>query len=154
MTVATPEQLRTFVGPRADYYLKRWQRLEASKAPGFNWAAFFFGPYWLLYRRMFRTFWISLAVIGGITVLLVLATKGDPPRILDAFIAIATTIFFGRFGTYLYYLHTRRKIALLSLAGEPDSQRLTRAGGVGWLGVLIFLLANLVVFMPLEMALR
>jgi hypothetical protein len=140
LIVPTPEQLRTFVGPRADYYLRRWQRLaqEPDKPLGFNWAAFWLGLFWLLYRKMYGVFWITVGVVTGITVLESLVSRGDPPKMLDSIIALATATFLGTFGTHLYYIHARRRIASLTADGRVDSQYLAGAGGVSWVGVSIF----------------
>ena len=112
---------------------------EPDKPLGFNWAAFWLGLFWLLYRKMYRVFWITLGVLTGITVLEALVARGDPPRLLDSIIALAAATFFGTFGTHLYYVHARRRIAGLTTVGEVDSQALAGAGGVSWVGVLIFL---------------
>ncbi len=41
------------VGIKADYYIPRFKRLAAGGHGGWNWSAFLFGPYWLLYRKMY-----------------------------------------------------------------------------------------------------
>jgi hypothetical protein len=100
----TAEQVRTFGGPRADYYLTRWNRLDgqASRALGFNSGAFLL-------------------------------------------LNVAVASFFGVFGTYLYFVHARRKVRQLASLGQVDPQTLGRAGGVRWLGVLLFLGVVLVI---------
>ena len=137
--VPAVEQLQVFVGPRSQYYLKRWARLTTdSTAPlGFNWAAFFLGPFWLLYRRMYSTFWITLGVVLAEEILEGLILPGGPPELLDRIISLAVATFFGVFGTHLYYAHARRKITAFNASGQIDPQLLALAGGVRWWGVLI-----------------
>ena len=58
--------LPEIVGKRnADYYLARFDELERSGTfmPSWNWAAFFFGCWWLLYRQMYLFAFVgSLAI--------------------------------------------------------------------------------------------
>lgn len=46
--------LSAFVGQKSSYYLPRFRRMSRNgKNLSWNWAAFFFGPLWLLYRKMY-----------------------------------------------------------------------------------------------------
>lgn len=48
------EDLSAVVGTKTDYYLPRFRRMSRnSSSASWNWAAFFFGPLWLLYRKMY-----------------------------------------------------------------------------------------------------
>lgn len=48
------EDLAAFVGAKAEYYLPRFRRMARNgSSASWNWAAFFFGPLWLLYRKMY-----------------------------------------------------------------------------------------------------
>lgn len=58
--------LTAFVGHKSSYYLPRFRRMARSgKSLSWNWAAFIFGPLWLLYRKMYG--------LGAIVILLELA---------------------------------------------------------------------------------
>lgn len=48
------ERMRAAIGPRAERYLARFEKIEqrGGWAPGWNWAAFFFSTAWFTYRRM------------------------------------------------------------------------------------------------------
>ena len=49
------ERMRAVIGPRADYYLARFQKIEGAGGgwvPSWNFAAFFFSAAWFSYRRM------------------------------------------------------------------------------------------------------
>lgn len=50
------DALRAFVGPKSEYYLRKWSpRLRDPKADvGINWAAFFLTGLWFGYRRMIK----------------------------------------------------------------------------------------------------
>jgi len=145
----TPDQVRSFVGSRAEYYLARWSRiqLQQGRALGLNWPAFFFTVFWLLYRRMYRVFWMvmGLVVISGLAQAALEELIGsDVSRLSDAVLGIAVSATFGTFGTYWYYLHAERRIRLLEARGQPSTDDLKRAGGTSWgspsLGVAMGLL--------------
>jgi hypothetical protein len=55
----TTEDLIAIVGSNTPYYLPRFRKISRNNGKvSWNWAAFFFGPFWLLYRKMY-----SLGVI-------------------------------------------------------------------------------------------
>ena len=48
------ECLAAVVGTKSEYYIPRFRRMARNgSSVSWNWAAFFFGPYWLLYRKMY-----------------------------------------------------------------------------------------------------
>lgn len=60
------DELRLYVGENIRYYNQNWPMTLSGSVYsthfGFNWAAFFFSLYWLLYRKMYRR---SL-ILGGV----------------------------------------------------------------------------------------
>src|SRR3954469_20098203 len=91
----THNQVQAFVGPQADYYLERWYRirLSDSRALGFNWSAFFATESWLIYRRMYRTFWITFAGslgfwVGGAAAAVTAAINGHRALAVVMFIVL------------------------------------------------------------------
>ncbi len=54
------------VGPKAEYYIPRFRRIEENNGGNWNWCAFLLAPYWLLYRKMY---------VGGVLVLLLQAVS-------------------------------------------------------------------------------
>ena len=89
-----PEAARALIGPRAEYYLKRWELLAEGRGPtlGFNWAAFFGSGLWLLYRRMYRAFWLWF---GGLLVMDLLLVRAFPAMSNDVDGAITLVIVCG-----------------------------------------------------------
>lgn len=145
----TPDQVRTFVGPKADYYLERWQSLHGERGLrmlGFNWPAFFGTLSWLLYRRMYRWFWIVFVVwvgwgILGTSLVVSLLPRSRGLALLVAIVLRATPIIFGVtcgvYGNYWYYLHTRHQIRQLTPAGRTDLGTVARIGGTNlWVAVV------------------
>lgn len=81
--------IATFVGPNAAYYMSRFHfmRMQKSKM-SWNWAAALFPVEWLLYRKMYRPFWVVLAISFllslpylAITFLTMRALAADPALI-------------------------------------------------------------------------
>ena len=58
---ANEERLRAAIGPRADYYLRKWREMDAKgKAYDWNWAACFLNVFWFAYRKM----WGPMVAMG------------------------------------------------------------------------------------------
>jgi len=130
----TDEQALAFIGPRGDYYLPRWRRIEAegNLAVGFNWAAFFGGLAWLAYRRMFRAFWIAagLCFAFGLVEQQVIDMAGlHPPPEFDSAVFLAINVTFGIFGTSWYYRYAHRIAAPLLADESTPLGRFRAAGG-------------------------
>lgn len=137
---------RLLVGPKAEDYLTEWSQLGRKRALlGFNWGAFLFGPYWMLYRRMYRTcgVWMGAVILWGITEALAVALLHlpQPPVLFDRAINLGIGATCGVFGSYWYYLETRRRYLRLLTDGTPTPAALERAGGVSrravWVGIVI-----------------
>jgi hypothetical protein len=135
--VVPEDAARRLVGPRADYYLVRWAWIERSgRAVGFNWPAFWLGPFWMLYRRMYRTFAIA---IGAITLVVALESLAayllhiqSLPQFIERGITIAQGVVIGSYGSYWYFVEVRRRYERIrSVDGFTDSD-FDRAGGVSW----------------------
>lgn len=126
-------ELRIACGENSDYYLKQLQVMEVACVKySWNWFAFLFPGIWLLYRKMYKYFAISV-VIGVLGVILL-------PKLL-ALVSILMAIGFGAFGNYLYFLHMREKILIakhFSKDQESFKRLLTEAGGndVRWPAIL------------------
>lgn len=115
-----------------DYYLRRFARFDARGRPGpsWNWPAFFFGYWWLLYRNMAA---YAAAYLGIVWMLLWLA--GDPTRLelllfppgmllravfREDYLLVSDLLYcalgyvaFPLWANALYYVHVRRRAAKL-----------------------------------------
>lgn len=75
-------ELEAFVGPRTDYYNRKFGKFTLTGATkfefGWNWPAFFGGVWWYLYRKMYWWAVIDLAVcaLSGWTVFVPLLWAG------------------------------------------------------------------------------
>jgi hypothetical protein len=121
---ANDERLRAAIGPRADYYLRRWREMDASgKSHSWNWPACLFNVFWFAYRKM----WWAMAAMALATI--VASPFLDPHNKLYFRIAmfslIGLSFVTGGFGNLLY----RRQVEKL-VAGGATPEQLRARGGV------------------------
>jgi hypothetical protein len=142
------EEVTAYVGRNARYYNRVWTRLVAEDAkglaPGFNVAAFFLSLGWLLYRKMYREFFIAAApafLLGVATELVHVGTDGE--QALERIINIGTAVAVGRLGNTLYFWKMRRAV-MAARRAEPDLParlaHLRRRGGASWLAPIVLVL--------------
>lgn len=119
----TDEEYTAFVGRNSKKYLSHFKRFNVlgvdNFKPAWNWAAFFFGPFWMFYRKLYL--WGLLALFLE----------------LIPYVNFIAAIAWGMSGYYLYYRHIKSKISELkaSAAGTNDLTKvLPELGGVhAWL---------------------
>ena len=125
-----PEEVaRAFIGPRAPYYLRRWARIEQGRSPtlGFNWAAFFWTVFWMLYRWMYWPFWITTASLAALTVLEGLLLR--VPAQVDVALNVVFVVTMGTFANYWYYRHALKQWRQATATGDVLPQHLAARGG-------------------------
>jgi len=139
---AKEERLRAAIGPRADYYLRRWREMEESGRPySWNWPACLLNTFWFAYRRMWApTIVTALAYLVATPFL-------DPTRPMRfriaAFSLVGLSFVTGAFGNLLYRRQTEKLVA-----GPASLEQLRARGGVS----LVLAIAALVVLTVLSMA--
>ncbi|MBC8123615.1 MAG: DUF2628 domain-containing protein [Gemmatimonadaceae bacterium] len=131
------EHLDLFVGARADQYEPVWAKLESGQL-AWNWFAFFFGPFWFVYRKMYLYAFglTSLSAISGITF------DALKLPVLDIILNIGLLVAVGVWANSLYYNYSRGQIAAIE-AKYPDSERearLSRRGGTNPVAVALIVL--------------
>ena len=52
MAAIDKQQLEAAVGRNADYYIRRFEKIDAGRRVGWNWAAFFLSAAWFSYRGL------------------------------------------------------------------------------------------------------
>lgn len=135
------DELRQLVGKRADYYLGKWQTIEETgNSAVFNIAAFFFGLFWMIYRKMYLYSFLAIiliVVVSSVEIAL------DVPDIVDRTTTFAFCFAFAFFGNYLYYLHSKSVLAKLHKQNAPSAltgDQLSDVGGTSWAIVIMSLL--------------
>ncbi|NLA76427.1 MAG: DUF2628 domain-containing protein [Clostridiales bacterium] len=57
-------EVARFVGPSSRRYIPKFIKMEKTQRKiGWNWGAFFFGQYWMFFRKMYKTALVSLLII-------------------------------------------------------------------------------------------
>jgi hypothetical protein len=166
----TEQEVRAFVGPKADYYLKQWRPVLEGKgnvrsATGFNWTALLLSGLWIPYRKMYPVaaifFVVSLG--AGIVEDIICGFLGRPeaPVLLARLEGLVASTVCGRFGNAWYLSHTQKTIAKLRGLGLQEDayfQVLARRGGASIAAVLGFWLlaicASALIFLLTELALH
>jgi hypothetical protein len=139
------EQVRLFVGPQAEYYLKCWEKMQAkgTKNSG-NLSVFLVGiisiPAWLLYRKMYRVF----AYYAGFVFLLSACDeigflKTDLPGGLLRYSNLLALIFFSIRGNYIYKCHVVNKLKDIISTFKDDhvNSEISKQGGTSIIPALI-----------------
>ncbi|WP_432738468.1 DUF2628 domain-containing protein [Maridesulfovibrio sp. FT414] len=108
---------RMFIGPEYYYYRSMFRQFAANHGrfrSTWNWCAFFFGPVWFLYRKMYV--WAMVSLAAGVI----------------PYLAIPLMIGCGLAGNYLYYRDFLEKSEKVEDSYSPDIQdkMLALAGGV------------------------
>ena len=129
---ANEERLRAAIGPRADYYLRRWREMDSSgKKTSWNWPACLANLYWFVFRKM----WLALIlfIVANIVVSMVPMLVPIPNKYVIVML-IGLTFLTGGYGNYLY----RRQIEKL-VAGPATLEQLSARGGTSPLALGIAL---------------
>lgn len=123
MDQANEHKLRAALGPRADFYLRRWAAMdEGGRKASWNWAACLLNVGWFAYRKMWGPMlamglaWLAAAPFLDIA---------HPNRFrVVAFSLVGLSFLTGTFGNWLY----RRQVDRL-VARVPEEE-LAAKGGV------------------------
>ena len=113
-------ELRAFVGPNADYYLPGWW----AKKWKWNWAAFFFGGWWIAYRKMYKAFVIFFGIILTETSI-ELVFFPNLAELIGRATYVVYAIVCGAFGNTWYY---RKAKAVIADAHSHGGQQWDPAG--------------------------
>jgi RNA polymerase subunit RPABC4/transcription elongation factor Spt4 len=127
------------IGSKAEYYLPRFEKMETlNSMTDWNWAAFFFGFWWMLYRKMY----VFGAVALVVTELLSMLTIPG----LGLLVSLAV----GVVGNYLYMKDiNNRTDKAMDMQPEEREVYIQKNSGTGWTGVVVAFAVFLVLGMLL-----
>ena len=125
------------IGSKTEYYLPRFEKMETlNSITDWNWAAFFFGCHWMLYRKMY----VFGAVALVVTELLSMLTIPG----LGLLVSLAV----GVVGNYLYMKDiNNRTDKAMDLQPEEREVYIQKNSGTGWTGVVVAFVVFLVLGM-------
>ncbi len=58
-----------FIGSNAMNYIAKFKKMQRGKKLSFNFAAFFFGPYWFFYRKLYKAGIVVMTVLLAMSIL-------------------------------------------------------------------------------------
>ncbi|RNI24538.1 DUF2628 domain-containing protein [Rufibacter latericius] len=128
---------RAYFGTEADYYLNKLAQYQAGTKFTFNIAAFFFGLFWMLYRKMYLQALILVLILFVESFLLGQAVKyygfsQTNAGLLNNFFTVAWSTAIGFLGNWLYLRQAQARVTR-ALQTEPNEQaavnRLSVEGG-------------------------
>lgn len=136
----TDSDFINFIGLRnTEYYFKKWKNnKDKDLFASWNWASFFLGLYWLLYRKLYAWF-VGIAIID--TICITLISVYSP--IIAGLIPLIIAILLGIFGNSIYIKHSKKKIKSLKTFFDQygDTREALEANGGTTLVAPIVLLA-------------
>ncbi|MEH6993342.1 DUF2628 domain-containing protein [Neobacillus drentensis] len=136
----------SFVGKNYDFYIGKWDKIEdKKKKTSWNWAAFFLGPFWFGYRKMYIPvlFFAAAYLIIDLFLFLLHYQYTEESYFfspVDRALGLPVSIILGLLGNYIYLKHTNKyidKSNLLQMNAEQKMLWLKKKGGTSWLGVLL-----------------
>ena len=155
MASVEDEATAVFVGKNYQYYQKKWATAAVKKSPlSWNWAAFFLGIIWMVYRKMYSL----AAIVFAILVLdVVIETYFPLPESLGRAVTWAVAALFGWFGNIWYKSHVDKKVKAINAAFAPEQVNieLAKQGGVNapaaWtIGIILLILLAAAVWVILS----
>ena len=123
---AAPDEARprAAIGPRADYYLRRWAAMRAGgKAYDWNWAACLMSVFWFAYRKMWG--WMAIVALPFVVASPFLDPNHKTAFRIAAFGLVGVSFLTGGFGNAAYRRQVERRAA-----GPETAEQLRAAGGV------------------------
>ncbi|MGG7097152.1 DUF2628 domain-containing protein [Clostridium sardiniense] len=130
-----------FVGLKnTEHYFNQWKNNENKNTfSSWNWASFFLGGYWLLYRKLYAWF-VGVTIVDFIAV----AILDNFSPLLAGLIPLIIMILLGIFGNCIYIRHSKKKILSLKKFFDKygDTDEALKANGGTTLVAPLVLLAS------------
>lgn len=125
--------LLPYVGKKREYYAKKFREMkDTNKKNTWNWCAFFFGPFWLVYRKVYVPAFV-VAVVSAF---------------MESFLLQWTLfILVGIFGNYIYMTHIEKLVMKeKSFASGLDREKfINKNAGTSIVGIFVLLLVMLLI---------
>ncbi|MBC3539280.1 DUF2628 domain-containing protein [Rufibacter sediminis] len=152
------EYYRAYFGVDADYYLRKLEQYRAGTKITFNIGAFFFGIFWMLYRRMYKQGILVMIALTLESYLLGLAiehfalSEGNA-KLLNNLSTVLWSTAVGFLGNWLYLRQTQAKVtqALEEEESESDIRhRLAVEGSITYIPHIIIAALILLLMLVLQ----
>lgn len=164
---ATARELAAVVGNNSGYYIPQFRRLDTAKGCKWNWAAFFFGPFWLFFRKQyfagscFLLLQILYDIFGGYwsfplmqattpeqletAMAAVTASRLMLPLLIFSAVLGIVHILLGCRGNALYKYHCEKKIQKCrAVTADISAFELSSVGGTSvWAVTIAYFVSNM-----------
>ena len=137
--------MRAFVGQNDAWFAEKWRKMSlANSEISFNVPAFFLGPIYFAYRKMWLWMALGLAAEVSANTALSIAMAEDRAFLLvyTIIVLVAVALFFGLYFNHLYRLNVRENIARIAQEHSDPSllqDRLRLVGGTAiWAALAVF----------------
>lgn len=142
----------------SDYYL---EQIEGSNGRGkytFNAAAFFFGVFWMAYRKMYLHVLIILGISYAIGVILEMllnfsVISNELYELIDGLSVPVWGIVIGLIANRLYILKSQKtvnKILAENSNEEQVNELINKEGGTSWIGpIILSIVFGLIIFLSI-----
>lgn len=134
---ADEEHFANFVGKNKGYYQRKWAGVnDPSSSVSWNWAAFFLGPFWLGYRKMYRHIFIWFGLFLLLDLFDVLIGNTYEVSSINYIVSFVLYLLVGMFGNALYYRHAKKQVEKNKFT-YADGSELKYVGGTSSKGVFV-----------------
>lgn len=131
------EHYRLYFGKKANYYLEVLRDFESGKKVVFNIFPFFFGLFWMLYRKLYFPILVVaillfIEVVIEQTLLIIMDASTGTETVVDRISMIVWVTLLGVFGNRIYIGQANRKISKikkLNLSEEETNEKIKQSGG-------------------------
>lgn len=136
------EELTTFIGNNANFYLKQLNKAKDNhKFLSWNWPCFFFGYYWLLYRKLYG--------FAAILIFLTLASSRLFTSNTHFFLILIIRIILTSLANFIYLNNCKHKIInikmnISNITMTQYINKLHAKGGVNLVIPLILLVIHII----------
>lgn len=131
------DDLVKFVGKNAYYYKMKWAKMKnPASSISWNWPAFFLGPFWLGYRKMYLPIFILVGVYALLDTIDTFMGYGYNSSAFTNIVSFGTWVLLGLFGNALYYRHATKKIKNRERTFS-DGSELRYMGGTSGKGIFV-----------------
>ena len=121
------EDVKNLIGTKQEFYVPKFSQMkQLNKKMTWNWPAFFIGPVWLFYRKMYN-YGLALMLLNIVV-----------DSIMPAAISIAVAAVVGAFANYIYmdYLE-KQSLQMKSMTETTKEAFIKEKGGTSGIAILV-----------------
>ena len=129
-TFNSQTNVEMLIGKNVEYYMPKFNDMKARNTKSsWNWCAFLFTPYWMIYRKMYG---YGAAVLGGMFLLSVIG------GVFLSLVSLAAYIVFGIVGNYVYMQTLEKKALQMDmLTGSYKTEYANKNGGTNTVATVL-----------------